>query len=238
MSAARAAARNKPVIVVKAGRAPAAARKAAASHTGALAGSDVVFDAAIRRAGMLRVDTLQELFDRGRDAGALRRGNRGDRLTIMTNGGGAGVMAADAAAPAAWRSPSWRPRRCARARRGAAADLVARQPGRHHRRRAGRSATPTRCEALLARPERRRACCSCTAPTAIVPQRRHRARLRAAGRAQARGPRDGLLARRRARWPRRAGSSRGAGVPTTTRPRRRCAPSCMLRRPTGATRSC
>ncbi|MEY3461991.1 MAG: hypothetical protein RLZZ03_1644, partial [Pseudomonadota bacterium] len=62
MSAARAAARNKPVILVKAGRAPAGA-KAAASHTGALAGSDVVFDAAVQRAGMLRVDTLEALFD-------------------------------------------------------------------------------------------------------------------------------------------------------------------------------
>ncbi|MEO7245360.1 MAG: CoA-binding protein, partial [Rubrivivax sp.] len=61
MSAARAAARNKPVIVVKAGRA-GHGLQAAASHTGALAGSDVVFDAAIRRAGMLRVDTLQDLF--------------------------------------------------------------------------------------------------------------------------------------------------------------------------------
>ena len=61
MSAARAAARNKPVIVVKAGRAGKGV-KAAASHTGALAGSDIVFDAAIRRAGMLRVDTLQDLF--------------------------------------------------------------------------------------------------------------------------------------------------------------------------------
>jgi acetyltransferase len=99
MSAARAAARNKPVIVVKAGRA-GGGLAAAASHTGALAGSDVVFDAAIRRAGLLRVDTLQELviaaetLARFRSAdGVLDRG-----LTIMTNGGGAGVMAADAAA--------------------------------------------------------------------------------------------------------------------------------------------
>jgi acetyltransferase len=61
MSAARAAARNKPVIVVKAGRS-AAGQQAAASHTGALAGSDAVFDAAIARAGMLRVGTLQDLF--------------------------------------------------------------------------------------------------------------------------------------------------------------------------------
>ncbi len=96
MSAARAAARNKPVIVVKAGRAGNGV-KAAASHTGALAGSDIVFDAAIRRAGMLRVDTLQDLF---MAAETLARfgANRDESLTLMTNGGGAGVMAADAAA--------------------------------------------------------------------------------------------------------------------------------------------
>ena len=63
MSAARAAARNKPVIVVKAGRAGNGVH-AAASHTGALAGSDIVYDAAIRRAGMLRVDTLAQLLRR------------------------------------------------------------------------------------------------------------------------------------------------------------------------------
>ena len=106
MSAARAAARNKPVIVVKAGRAGNGI-KAAASHTGALAGSDMVFDAAIRRAGMLRVDTLQELFVAAetlahfaaRPLNAMPR--VGDQcLTLMTNGGGAGVMAADAAATA------------------------------------------------------------------------------------------------------------------------------------------
>ncbi|MCY7372016.1 MAG: GNAT family N-acetyltransferase [Polaromonas sp.] len=98
MSAARAAARNKPVIVVKAGRA-GKGMQAAASHTGALAGSDLVFDAAIRRAGMLRVDTLQDLF---MAAETLARfgANRDDTLSLMTNGGGAGVMAADAAAAA------------------------------------------------------------------------------------------------------------------------------------------
>ncbi|MFZ5546536.1 MAG: GNAT family N-acetyltransferase [Pseudomonadota bacterium] len=98
MSAARAAARNKPVIVVKAGRAGQGV-KAAASHTGALAGSDIVYDAAIRRAGMLRVDTLQELFTAAETLARLR-GRRSERMTIMTNGGGAGVMAADAAAAA------------------------------------------------------------------------------------------------------------------------------------------
>jgi acetyltransferase len=96
MSAARAAARNKPVILVKAGRAPAGA-KAAASHTGALAGSDAVFDAAVRRAGMLRVDTLEALFDAAETLAHVRP-RRGERLAVLTNGGGAGVLAADALA--------------------------------------------------------------------------------------------------------------------------------------------
>ncbi len=96
MSAARAAARNKPVIIVKAGRS-ASGMRAAQSHTGALAGSDLVFDAAIRRAGMLRVDTLQDLV-LAAETLARFAGNRDDQLTILTNGGGAGVMAADAAA--------------------------------------------------------------------------------------------------------------------------------------------
>jgi acetyltransferase len=94
MSAARAAARNKPVIVVKSGRAPDGAR-AAASHTGALAGSDAVFDAAVRRAGMLRVPTLEALFDAAETL-SHRWPYRGERLVVMTNGGGAGVLAADA----------------------------------------------------------------------------------------------------------------------------------------------
>ena len=94
MSAARAAARNKPVVVVKAGRAPEGAR-AAASHTGALAGADAVYDAALRRAGMLRVDTIQELFD-AVETLARAQAVKGNRLAIMTNGGGPGVMAADA----------------------------------------------------------------------------------------------------------------------------------------------
>lgn len=96
MSAARAAARNKPVILVKAGRAPEGAR-AAASHTGALAGSDAVFDAAVRRAGMVRVDTLQALFHAAETL-AHARPWRGERLALITNGGGAGVLAADALA--------------------------------------------------------------------------------------------------------------------------------------------
>jgi acetyltransferase len=96
MSAARAAARNKPVIVVKAGRAGHGVQ-AAASHTGAMAGADAVIDAAIRRAGMLRVDTLQQLFTAAETLARLGPGADGP-LMMMTNGGGAGVLAADAAA--------------------------------------------------------------------------------------------------------------------------------------------
>ncbi len=93
MSAARRAARVKPVIVVKGGRAAEGAR-AASSHTGALAGADIVYDAAFRRAGMLRVNELEELFDA---AATLARmpAQRGDRLAIVSNGGGAGVLATD-----------------------------------------------------------------------------------------------------------------------------------------------
>ncbi len=94
MSAARAAARNKPVLVIKAGRFAEGAR-AAASHTGALAGADDVFDAAIRRAGMLRVFETDEMFD-AVETLARARPLRGDRLAILTNGGGPGVMATDA----------------------------------------------------------------------------------------------------------------------------------------------
>ena len=94
MSASRAAARNKPVIVVKAGRVAEGA-KAAASHTGALAGADDVYAAAIRRAGMLRVDTTEALFD-AVETLARAKPVAGDRLAIMTNGGGPGVMATDA----------------------------------------------------------------------------------------------------------------------------------------------
>ena len=93
MSAARAAARLKPVIVIKAGR-HAEAAKAAASHTGALAGSDAVYDAAFRRAGMLRVHDIDELFDAVATLANPPKGS-GDRLAILTNGGGLGVLATD-----------------------------------------------------------------------------------------------------------------------------------------------
>lgn len=93
MSAARRAARVKPVIVVKGGRAEEGAR-AATSHTGALAGADVVYDAAFRRAGMLRVNEVEELFDAAATLATMSP-QRGNRLAIVTNGGGAGVLATD-----------------------------------------------------------------------------------------------------------------------------------------------
>jgi acetyltransferase len=93
MSAARAAARVKPVVVVKSGR-MALGAKAAATHTGALAGSDAVYDAAFRRAGILRVSDLRELFDCAETLGRVES-PPGKRLAILTNGGGIGVLAID-----------------------------------------------------------------------------------------------------------------------------------------------
>ncbi len=95
MSAARAAARGKPVIVVKSGRHPAASA-AARSHTGALAGADAVYDAAFRRAGLLRVQGLGDLFSAAETLSRATSPRRGERLAILTNGGGFGVLATDA----------------------------------------------------------------------------------------------------------------------------------------------
>ncbi len=93
LSAAREVTLSKPVIVLKVGRTEAAA-KAAASHTGALTGSDAVLDAAFHRAGVLRVDTLSELFDMAEVLGKQPR-PRGPRLAIVTNAGGPGALATD-----------------------------------------------------------------------------------------------------------------------------------------------
>ena len=93
MSAARAAARIKPVVVVKSGR-HAQGAKAAQTHTGALAGADAVYDAAFRRAGLLRVLDLDELFAAAETLGRVRPFS-GKRLAILTNGGGIGVLAVD-----------------------------------------------------------------------------------------------------------------------------------------------
>lgn len=96
MSALRATARIKPVFIVKAGR-HAAGSKAAFSHTGALVGADDVFDAALQRAGVVRVDTIVQLFSAAQALSTHFRPS-GNRLAIVTNGGGPGVMAADRAA--------------------------------------------------------------------------------------------------------------------------------------------
>jgi acetyltransferase len=96
MSALRVVARIKPIFIVKAGR-HAAGSKAALSHTGALVGSDDVFDAALQRAGVVRVDTIVQLFSAAKALSTHFRPG-GNRLAIVTNGGGPGVMAADRAA--------------------------------------------------------------------------------------------------------------------------------------------
>lgn len=95
LSALRAAARVKPVIALKVGRFASGSR-AATSHTGALVGNDEVFDAALRRCGVVRVKTYAQLFAAARVLGGDRL-PQGDRLAILTNGGGPGVMAADCA---------------------------------------------------------------------------------------------------------------------------------------------
>ena len=94
LSAAREVSLRKPIIVIKPGRTEAA-RKAAASHTGSMTGSDEVFEAAFRRCGILRVASISELFDM---AEVLSKQPRplGPRLAVVTNAGGAGVLATDA----------------------------------------------------------------------------------------------------------------------------------------------
>ena len=94
ISAAREVALSKPIIVIKAGRTEAAA-KAAASHTGSLTGSFEVLDAAFTRAGVLRVNSISELFNMAEVLGKQPR-PAGPRLTILTNAGGPGVLATDA----------------------------------------------------------------------------------------------------------------------------------------------
>ena len=113
MSAARAAARLKPVVVVKSGRMAQGAR-AAATHTGALAGADAVYDAAFRRAGLLRVFDLRELFDCAELLGRHVQAPVGKNLTILTNGGGIGVLAVDRLAELGGAAPPLDPQVSAR----------------------------------------------------------------------------------------------------------------------------
>jgi acetyl coenzyme A synthetase (ADP forming)-like protein len=98
ISAAREVTLTKPIIVLKAGRTSAGAR-AAAAHTGAETGCDAVLDAAFARCGVLRVDTIADLFAMA-EALASQPRPGGPRLTILTNAGGPGVLAADALADA------------------------------------------------------------------------------------------------------------------------------------------
>lgn len=93
LSAARAFARNKPIIVLKVGRSSEGAQ-AAKSHTGSLAGNDAVFDAAFERAGVIRVGTIEELFNCAQTL-AMQKRPEGNRLAIVTNAGGPGVIATD-----------------------------------------------------------------------------------------------------------------------------------------------
>jgi acetyltransferase len=93
MSASRAASRNKPVIAIKVGRSALGA-KAATTHTGALAGNDAAFSAAFDRAGIVRVDSVEELFETVEVLAKAKR-VKGERLAIVTNGGGPGVIAVD-----------------------------------------------------------------------------------------------------------------------------------------------
>jgi acetyltransferase len=94
LSAAREVALTKPIIIIKPGR-TAGAAKAAASHTGSLTGSDDVLDAAFKRCGVLRVNDISEVFDMSEVLGKQPR-PQGNRLTIITNAGGPGVLATDA----------------------------------------------------------------------------------------------------------------------------------------------
>ncbi len=93
MSAARAAARNKPIMLVKAGRFKECA-EATFSHSGSLGGEDAVYDAAFRRAGVVRVEAISDLFNCA-EALAMQPNPAGFNLTIITNAGGPAIMAAD-----------------------------------------------------------------------------------------------------------------------------------------------
>ena len=107
MSAVRAVSRVKPIIILKSGRSVAGA-KAAASHTGSMAGEGAIYDAAFKRAGIVRVDTIEELFDCA-ELVAKQPVPKGSGLAVVTNAGGPGVMAADALAKFGLEPVSLRP---------------------------------------------------------------------------------------------------------------------------------
>ena len=105
---ARRVARRKPIVAVKGGRSKSGAR-AASSHTGALAGSDVAVDALFHQSGVIRTDTIEELFDTALLL-AYQPVPSGDRVAILTNAGGPGIMAADACESAGLTLPSLQPK--------------------------------------------------------------------------------------------------------------------------------
>ena len=137
LSSAREVALTKPIIVIKPGR-TAEAAKAAASHTGSLTGSDDVLDAAFRRAGVLRVDSISELFMVSEILAKQPRPG-GRRLSIVTNAGGPGVIATDALIGGGGELTELTPETMDRAQRRPAGRLEPQQPDRHHRGRPARS---------------------------------------------------------------------------------------------------
>ena len=96
MAAAAKCAARKPVIVIKAGRG-ASGQRATLSHTGSLAGSDAVYDTALRQCGAIRVESAEEMFDLCRGFVGIPQGIRGRRVAIVTNSGGPSILAADRA---------------------------------------------------------------------------------------------------------------------------------------------
>ena len=142
LSAAREVALTKPIIVIKAGR-TAAAAKAAASHTGSLTGSDEVLDAAFRRCGVLRVNTIADLFYMA-EVLAKQPRPKGPRLTIVTNAGGPGVLATDALITGGGELAELSPETMEAFNAVPARRLEPQQSGRHPRRRRRPSATPRR----------------------------------------------------------------------------------------------
>ena len=129
MSAARAFARTKPIVAYKAGRFPESAQ-AAASHTGAMAGVDAVYEAAFQRAGIERIFEIDDMFDCA-ELLARQQPPKGDRLAIVTNAGGPGVMTTDALIARGGQLAELSRRDHRRAQRVPAGVLVARQSGGH-----------------------------------------------------------------------------------------------------------
>ena len=229
MSAARAAARNKPVIVVKAGRAAEGARAGGVAHRRAgrlrrrLRRRDPPRRHAARRHAARNCSTPRETLAR------MRGRCRGERLAIITNGGGAGVLAADALIAAGGElADAGAGDAAQRLDARAAADLGARQPGRHHRRRAGASATPTALRRAAATTRHRRRAVDPLRRPRSSSARGHRAGLSAPLASAGRRQRDRLLAgRRQPVAEARRIFADGAASRLRDAGARRCAPSCI-----------